>query len=586
MPSEYRRYNLTLTVVDQSQRDKFRKLSRPDTFFEIRPNREVGERGAYSVEMTEEEYREALKDAESSFSNLIAIESVQRGQRHFSSSIPGDAATQYMAADQAPTLGLSGSGVDVGLLDSGVSAAVQGNQLAGRIKASRAWGMFEGSAYKPDDDVEGHGTEMVGLAVPPEARVVIAAAELTDDFSAAAIYWMVDEVGIDVLSMSLGWPDYTTVFEDAINHAGSKNILMFASLGNGGYDNTGPGQQINDLFPASSPHVQGISNYRPSTDSIASNSNYGSTCWAAVAGSEVYLYNLAGSAEYADNGGTSAACAFASGIAASFLSGSVSPGNVKSYLESTARRTGASPIYEGNGVLQLAAAWNALQDAQAPPTNTDGSIPLPNGGRVQLPSGSGTYTSPELPADTTVYPTGAADFSTTPGSFILPDGGSAQLADGTTAPSGWPATGTLPLSRNSQVDGSIPDGQASGYCPDSTCPDGSTPPGGGGSGAGGSTGRQYAMLFENFDMTNPAWQAIEACLAIIWTLQEDVGLFSEANLDGYDLADLAALPGDCVETLFTTAGWYALDADGNPLPEGVPPESGVDTIWPPESWRQ
>lgn len=384
--SEYRAYNLTLTVVDPSARDRFRALSRPESFFEIRPNRSSGQRGAYSVAMTQDEYEAALEDAANPNINLIAIEPNQMAGE--SQSVPGEAVTEYAVMSNADSLGLTGAGVDVGVAERGYGSMLS-SVFGNRVKAVKGFGGLEDGSttvlpprdpYGPGEPgFEDHGASMAGLAVPPGARIVAGAYSGSQDGFAAMIYWMVDEIGVDIISCSQYFVSSSTVLQDAVAHIQAKDILFFASAGNGGNDNIGNGENFITV-PASYGSVHAISNYRPSTDSKASTSNYGSKIWAAAPGAEVYEYGLDGSVHYTDDGGTSAAAAVASGIAARFMTGGRSPGNVVKYLADNARATGASPLYEGAGVLQLAAAEQQLQEDK--PDKIDlGGATSPEGGQ-------------------------------------------------------------------------------------------------------------------------------------------------------------------------------------------------------------
>lgn len=406
--SEYRRYNLTLTVADPSARDRFRALSRPETFREIRPNRSPGQRSAYSVEMTQSEYEAALEDAADPNVNLIVVEPDARG--HDSSVVPGATVDTYMAAQDADSLGLTGQGVDVGVIERDYGPMLN-SAMSGRIKAAKGFG----DGADPYAGAVGHGSRMIGLAAPGQSRAVAAAYDGAASTFAAAVYWMADEIGVDIISISQ-WFDYTsTAMEDALNHAYGIGILIFGSAGNGTHNDAIPTQNI--VFPGSLANVLTISNYRPATDAIDSTSNYGPKIWAAAAGSSLSVYDPSGNVIAIDNGGTSAATALAAGIAARLMSGGRSAANVKNYLASNARKTGASPIYEGNGVLQLATAENQLQQDKPYPQNLDGSIPLPDGGILTQPGQSDT----SLPAGTTVYPEGTPTYDNP--TIGLPDGG-------------------------------------------------------------------------------------------------------------------------------------------------------------------
>lgn len=405
--SEYQRYNLTLRVVDPTARDKFRALSRPESFFEIRPNRSPGQRGAYRVEMTQSEYEAALEDAQNPESNLLVVEPDGLNQLH-ASGAPDDAQLAFVAAQNAQSLGLTGSGVIVGVPDSGLGAALRDGVFSGRIAASKT---FIGTTAFQDND--GHGSNMASLAVPPNAKLAVARVAdndaATDAELSAGIYWLADEAHVNIISCSVGSTSDAQAKRDAFNHAVSKNILVFASAGNDG--NSTP------HYPAAYSGVLAISNYEVNTGQIDPQSSYGNHIFAATGGDPGHVLNPSGGLEATSSGGTSTATAVAAHVGAAFMTGGRSAGTVKNYLATKARKTGASPIYEGNGVLQLAAAENEVQQEKPYPQNLDNSIPLPDGGILTEPVAGDS----ELPAGTTVYPTGTPTY--VPNTIGLPEGG-------------------------------------------------------------------------------------------------------------------------------------------------------------------
>lgn len=321
--SETRRYILTLRKVPRAERGKFRALSRVETYREIRPG-DVGERVAYRVEMSGPEYEQARRDAEDPRSNLIAIEPDQR--TFTTSAVPGRDTMVYHGADSLEGRGFDGRGVDVGIIETygfGTEAGcILDTVFAGRVKAAKGFGTYNFGG--PELAVEpcqsyggGHGEMMVGIAVPAGARVVAAATESSLSTFAQALYWLVDEVGVDVINISQGYQDYSVAVADAARNAHAKGVLMFASAGNGGNDNSGPGE-LGVVYPAKYPEMLAISNFRPSVDRISSSSNYGPELWAATGGCEINVYeNL--TEIYLDDGGTSAAAAVATRIVASLL---------------------------------------------------------------------------------------------------------------------------------------------------------------------------------------------------------------------------------------------------------------------------
>jgi hypothetical protein len=352
------RINLTLTKVPREDRDKFRALSSPETYFEIRPG-VVGERVAYSVEMTDAEYVRALRDAEDPASNLIAAEPDANDSPN---SVPGGAALNYLAASGLVQDGFDGRGVDVGVIDDGLSRTVADRVFAGRIKAIRGYRVLEDGSMEETDGYGNyaHGTRMASLAVPPKARLVFGASHHYNRAAAARLlYWMVDEVGVRVVSMSFGGTSVSTVLHDALRHARSKNILLFGSRGN---ENS---TLLN--YPGSYAEVDAISAYDTRTDAKSSYSSYGDV-FAASVGDVVCWYTETGAEECTPSangsGGTSAATALATRIAASLFSKSWSAGVVRDHMATKARRTGASPMFEGNGVLQAGAVVNEVKRAK------------------------------------------------------------------------------------------------------------------------------------------------------------------------------------------------------------------------------
>jgi hypothetical protein len=348
--NEIRRYGLTLVKVPLRERGRFRALSRSETYKEVRPGG-VGERVAYSVEMTPREYERARRDAEDPSVNLIAVEEIRFCPLP---AVPSTTILGYMAATHMAQNGWNGAGVVIALLDSGLSPTVANTAFAGRISSAVSVvggvGPYEGNTS--------HGTFSAGLVAPSRAhlsiiRVVSGEGSLDDDV-AKGIYLAIDDNqasgrGVDLVVAVVQNND-TTLLKDASAEAVRKGKIVIAAAGNGGPDYIGAGENYN-RYPAAYPGVLAISNFDPRADSIASSSNYGNHIFAAAPGMATTSYAMDGSLEYREDGGTSAATP-AAGYAAASLLTRMSPGNVRKYMASTARRTGASPLYEGNGVLQ------------------------------------------------------------------------------------------------------------------------------------------------------------------------------------------------------------------------------------------
>lgn len=369
--SGYRRYALTLTKVAAPERDKFHALSAPHTYYEIKKG-EAGNRVAYSVEMTEEEYGRAQDDADDPSVNLIHVEPVRIAFLCSNEETPGVDAMRYHHANRANEIGLTGEGVVIGSVDSGISPRIRDAYFSGRIAAARGF-----AGYGPYDPPNSHGSEMTPIAIPPKARLAVAnaavAGGVATDAAAAAINWLADDVGVDILYCEFFAPYTVQVIRDAVANAAGKGIMVLAARGNGGDDNVGAGTN-GAGSPATDPGVLAISNYNHVSDSLAYTSNFGSV-WAAVTGGPDYVTNEDGSFATMDDAGTSGAVALAADLCARMMTGGKSASEVKSRMEALARKTGASSEYEGVGVLQLPRPSRPPDD---PPPTPQADPPNPN----------------------------------------------------------------------------------------------------------------------------------------------------------------------------------------------------------------
>lgn len=416
-----KRYMLTLMKVPYEARDEFRRLSRPGTYMEVKRGRE-GQRVTYAVEMTGEEYERALRVKADPTSNLIDIEPEQILRPD---SVPGAEALEFMSASNLAG-SLDGRGVAVVVIDSGIGAALASGVFSGRIKDSRSWASVryeDGSSrlLDPLEDRYGHGSQMASVAVPRRSRIVVGRV-LDDDGSgtqieaAAALNWAVDEVGVGIASISLGFDDPSTGMRDAVSNAHAKNTLVFCSAGNDGI--------VKKQYPSGYPESLTITNYDCRSGEIASSSTYGVDVFVGAPGSGIRELEYTGEEIFDDDGGTSSATAHAAHVGASLMTQGRSAGNVRSYMARTARRTD-SPRLQGNGIIQAAAAAQArandrpyrrklngdYESRAGEPlsgklVNRDTGEPLPEGpmygarrpGRLVDPSGAELSTQPACEA--------------------------------------------------------------------------------------------------------------------------------------------------------------------------------------------
>lgn len=140
-----------------------------------------------------------------------------------------------MGADTAARAGLDGSGVRIGVIDSGLYADHE--LLAG---AHIVAGHDYVNNIEDTADQVGHGTFVTGIitAMAPGAEVVplkcFDSKSGRLDHIVAAVYGAVDEYGCDILNMSFGVSGDSTILRNAIQYAAGKGVVLTAAVGNDG----------------------------------------------------------------------------------------------------------------------------------------------------------------------------------------------------------------------------------------------------------------------------------------------------------------------------------------------------------------
>lgn len=280
-------------------------------------------------------------------------------------------------APDTQALGISGSGIKVAIIDSGVDynhPDLAANYLGGYD--------FVNNDADPMDD-HGHGTHVAGtiatldndigvLGVAPEAGFyALKAADSSGSCSmsdvAAAVDWAVSN-DVDVISMSLGG-SYSYVLKAACDKAYNNGVVLVAAAGNTGSNIV--------LYPAAYDSVIAVSatdsnNIRPSW------STYGPQVELAAPG--VSVYSTIPGSSYGYKSGTSMATPHVTGSVALLLSTEVSgtqfdldndgtwdPAEVRARLQSTATDLGVTgkDDYYGYGLVNAYAAVSNLKPAPA-----------------------------------------------------------------------------------------------------------------------------------------------------------------------------------------------------------------------------
>ena len=239
-----------------------------------------------------------------------------------------------------------------------------------RKRLTNGYNVIEDNDF-PDDD-NGHGTHVSGIIasetnnregvagitwynkIMPIKAVGVEGYGTSFDI-AKGIIWAVDH-GADVINMSLGNYQTSSLLEEAIHYAYDQNVVLIAAAGN---DNTS-----RPSFPAAYPQVLSVAaiDY---TGGRASFSNYGEYIDVTAPGYQIASTYF--NQQYASLSGTSMASPHVAGLAGLILS--VNPNlknrDVMDIIENTTYDLGVSgrDIDFGNGLIDV---QKALQRAQNP----------------------------------------------------------------------------------------------------------------------------------------------------------------------------------------------------------------------------
>lgn len=215
-----------------------------------------------------------------------------------------------------------GSGVDVGILDTGI----QSNHCSLEVAGGRN---FTGSGTRNDyEDRHGHGTHVAGVAGAADNDLgVVGAAPgadlyavkvLDDDGNGryselvAGIDWCMEN-DIEIISMSLGGESSSDTVDEVIETAHAAGHLLLSAAGNEGNEGNGACSEETMTYPATHEDVVAVTAMNEN-DTLASYSSVGSAVDLLAPGTEVR--STFADNEYAEASGTSIACPFVTGVAA------------------------------------------------------------------------------------------------------------------------------------------------------------------------------------------------------------------------------------------------------------------------------
>lgn len=216
-----------------------------------------------------------------------------------------------------------GAGVVIAIIDTGVDS--NHPDLAANLVAGA---YFTGTSTEDD---HGHGTHVSGIAagvannggifgVAPRARIMpVKVCDnnglCPDDAVANGVIWAVDH-GAQVINMSLGGPDDSTILHEAVRYAYTSGVVVIASVGNCGDSNyylNGCSYVNQPSYPASYNELIAVA-ATDSNDAKASFSTAGSYVDVSAPGVAIYSSYYTGG--YASMSGTSMAAPHVAGEAA------------------------------------------------------------------------------------------------------------------------------------------------------------------------------------------------------------------------------------------------------------------------------
>jgi len=332
---------------------------------------------------------------------VAGLDVVDADENAASGGIPASATTldEVRETIGADRLAADGTGVDVALIDSGITP-VEGLAAAGKVVNGPD---FSDDADDPDLrnlDAFGHGTHLAGIVagVAPGARLVNVKAANAEGITSLtrlllAIDWTVrnrraNGLDVRVITLAVGADnDYGYQREPlawAVEQAWQAGVVVVAAAGNDG--NSGRGLDL----PAADPFVLAVAGAEtqgtgdPADDAVADWSSRGDGTRdpdVVAPGSSVISLRVAGSFidEASSDGrigetfqrgsGTSQAAAATAGAVALLLEGRPewTPNQVKAALRETARPLAGDPRAVGRGGLDVAAAAGAQPADRAQP---------------------------------------------------------------------------------------------------------------------------------------------------------------------------------------------------------------------------
>ncbi|APX97669.1 S8 family peptidase [Natronorubrum daqingense] len=245
---------------------------------------------------------------------------------------PGGGSDCSMHPSQQPSWGVErigaddvepdGSGVDIGILDTGIQTDHCSVSVAGGENVTTSG---TSSDY---EDRHGHGTHVAGVAGASDNDVgVVGVAPETDLYAVkvlnddgegryselvAGIDWCLSN-DVELITMSLGGDSSSSTVDRAIEEAHAAGHLLVSAAGNEGNNGDGSCDEATLTYPATHDDVVAVTAMNED-DTLASYSSVGSAVDLLAPGTDVTSTTVDN--EYAEASGTSVAAPFVAGVAA------------------------------------------------------------------------------------------------------------------------------------------------------------------------------------------------------------------------------------------------------------------------------
>ena len=225
-----------------------------------------------------------------------------------------------IGVDAAKANGLTGSGVKIAIIDSGINRVHE--DLQG-VAIETGCNIINNTTDITDNF--GHGTFIAGI-IAANAHNGVGISGICDQVTlvpikcfdssltnvkhvVAGIYKAVDEYQCDVINLSLGVTTDMPALREAIDYAASRNVIIVAAVGNNGEMNP---EQI--LYPAAYENVIGVGAH-DQNGNICTFSHINTSVFVTAPGDNIYSLDAKNSIGYNAGSGTSFASAHVAAMA-------------------------------------------------------------------------------------------------------------------------------------------------------------------------------------------------------------------------------------------------------------------------------